>query len=305
MLLDNTAHRADPSPGGAIMGRRLLRTTTWTNDPFLASPTRWRPPIPSRPPGRNKRRKTRPDGPGSPSSAASSRKWSVLWRVSSSPSFFYRRRSRTASGSRRRRRGPLRLGRRRVGPTVASLAVRPLSNYSGNPQQDYFVDGMTEALIADLAQLDGLRVISRTSVMQYRAQPKPLPRVAAELGADMIVEGSVVRDGDRVRVTAQLIEADSDHHLWARSYEKRLKDVLSPATRTSRWLTRDWRTCTCLRRGPSRSPRPRQRRHCRLQPARSSSTLRFRRLTPLVPRFISSTNGISSRPRRNSSARSS
>ena len=86
---------------------------------------------------------------------------------------------------------------------------------------------MTEALIADLAQLDGLRVISRTSVTQYRAQQKPLPQVAAELGADMIVEGSVVRDGDRVRVTAQLIEAGSDHHLWARSYEKRMKDVLS------------------------------------------------------------------------------
>jgi adenylate cyclase len=108
-----------------------------------------------------------------------------------------------------------------------TLAVLPLSNYSGDAAQDYFADGMTEALIADLAQLEGLRVISRTSVMQYRTQQKALPQVASELGADMIVEGSVVRDGDRVRVTAQLIEADSDHHLWARSYEKTMKDVLS------------------------------------------------------------------------------
>jgi TolB-like protein/Tfp pilus assembly protein PilF len=108
-----------------------------------------------------------------------------------------------------------------------TLAVLPLSNFSDNSQEDYFADGMTEALIADLAQLDGLRVISRTSVMQYRSQQKPIPQVAQELGADMIVEGSVVRSGDRVRVTAQLIDASRDVHVWARSYERTLRDVLA------------------------------------------------------------------------------
>lgn len=85
---------------------------------------------------------------------------------------------------------------------------------------------MTEALIADLAQIEGLRVISRTSVMQYRTTQKSMPQIADELGADMIVEGSVLRSGDRVRVTAQLIDADTDHHVWARTYEHTLRDVL-------------------------------------------------------------------------------
>ena len=103
----------------------------------------------------------------------------------------------------------------------------PLSNFSAESQEDYFADGMTEALITDLAQLDGLRVISRTSVMQYRTQQKPIPQVAEELGADLIVEGSVVRAGDRIRVTAQLIDAAGDVHLWARSYDRTLRDVLA------------------------------------------------------------------------------
>jgi TolB-like protein len=112
-------------------------------------------------------------------------------------------------------------------PGEIGLAVLPLSNYSGDSQQDYFADGMTEALIADLAQLEGLHVISRTSAMQYRGAQKSLPQIAGELGVEMIVEGSVVRVGNRVRVTAQLIEAASDRHLWARSYERTTRDVLA------------------------------------------------------------------------------
>lgn len=108
-----------------------------------------------------------------------------------------------------------------------SLAVLPLSNYSGDSQQDYFADGMTEALIADLAQIEGLRVISRTSAMRYRDQKKTIPEIAQELDVDMVVEGSVQRSGDRVRVTAQLIDAEGDHHLWAKSYDHRLRDVLT------------------------------------------------------------------------------
>ena len=85
---------------------------------------------------------------------------------------------------------------------------------------------MTEALIADLAQMKDWPVISRTSSMLYKTQPKPLPQVAQELGGRMIVEGSVVRAGDRIRITAQLIDADRDEHIWARTYDRTSKDVL-------------------------------------------------------------------------------
>lgn len=113
----------------------------------------------------------------------------------------------------------------RSGPIA--LAVLPLSNYSAGSEQDYFTDGMTEALIADLAQIEGIRVISRTSVMQYRGTAKTIPQVGRELGADMVVEGSVLRVGGRVRITAQLIDAATDHHVWARSYERTMRDVLT------------------------------------------------------------------------------
>jgi TolB-like protein len=86
---------------------------------------------------------------------------------------------------------------------------------------------MTEALIADLAQIQNLRVISRTSVMPYRGSPKSLPVIARELGADVLVEGSVLRDGNRLRVIAQLIEAESDRHLWAQTYDREARDILA------------------------------------------------------------------------------
>lgn len=108
----------------------------------------------------------------------------------------------------------------------SSIAVLPLQNLSGDPAQEYFADGMTEALIASLAQVKGLRVISRTSSMHYKQQSKTLPQIAQELGVALIVEGSVARAGDRVRVTAQLIDASRDEHLWARSYERTSRDVL-------------------------------------------------------------------------------
>jgi len=110
---------------------------------------------------------------------------------------------------------------------IRSLAVLPLENLSRDPEQDYFGDGMTEALITDLAQIGSLKVISRTSVMRYKGTTKPLPQIGRELGVDGVVEGSVQRSGERVRITAQLIEAAADRHLWAQSYERDLRDVLS------------------------------------------------------------------------------
>ena len=110
---------------------------------------------------------------------------------------------------------------------IESLAVLPLENLSGDPQQDYFADGMTEELIADLGQIEALRVISRTSVMRYKKTDKPLPQIAKELKVDAVIEGSVLRAGNRVRVTAQLIRASTDRHLWAQSYERELGDVLA------------------------------------------------------------------------------
>ena len=110
---------------------------------------------------------------------------------------------------------------------IQSLAVLPLSNFSHDPDQEYFVDGMTEELIATLAQIDALRVISRTSVMGFKGAKLPLPEIARKLGVDAIVEGSVQRSGDQVRITAQLIRARSDEHIWAQSYQRDLRDVLA------------------------------------------------------------------------------
>jgi TolB-like protein/Tfp pilus assembly protein PilF len=110
---------------------------------------------------------------------------------------------------------------------IESLAVLPLENLSRDPEQDYFAEGLTEALITTLAKIGDLRVASRTSAMHYKDASKPLPQIAKELGVDAIVEGSVLRDGTRVRITAQLIDAERESHLWAESYERDLRDVLS------------------------------------------------------------------------------
>jgi len=110
---------------------------------------------------------------------------------------------------------------------VTSLAVLPLENLTGDPSQEYFADGMTDALITDLAQIQVLRVISRTSVMRYKSVRKSLPEIGRELGVDGIVEGTVTRSAGRVRITSQLIFAPSDQHLWAHSYERDSRDVVS------------------------------------------------------------------------------
>jgi TolB-like protein len=110
---------------------------------------------------------------------------------------------------------------------IRSLAVLPLENLSGDPEQEYFADGMTEALIGDLARIGALSVISRTSVMQYKGERKPLPEIARELNVEGIIEGTVMRVGDRVRITAQLIDARTDRHLWADRFDRDLSDVLA------------------------------------------------------------------------------
>jgi len=116
-----------------------------------------------------------------------------------------------------------------IGPAkIDAIAVLPLANLSGDPEQDYLAEGMHEALITDLAKLSGLRrVIARTSVMRYRGTDKPLPQIARELGVDAVITGSVVREGDRVRITAQLINARTEEHVWAERYERDLRDVLT------------------------------------------------------------------------------
>ena len=112
-------------------------------------------------------------------------------------------------------------------PLVRSIAVLPLANFSGDPAQEYFVDGMTDELITDLAKIGALRVISRTSVMRYKGTKKGLPEIARELNVDGIVEGSVMRSGQRVRITAQLLYGPTDKHLWADTYDRDLGDVLT------------------------------------------------------------------------------
>jgi TolB-like protein/DNA-binding winged helix-turn-helix (wHTH) protein/tetratricopeptide (TPR) repeat protein len=124
---------------------------------------------------------------------------------------------------------------------IQSLAVLPLANLTGDPAQDYFSDGMTDALITNLASLPALRVISRQSVMRYKGSAKALPEIARELGVEGVVEGSVVRSGGRVRITAQLVHAPTDRHLWARTYERRLEDVLTLQGEVSRAIAEEVR----------------------------------------------------------------
>ena len=124
----------------------------------------------------------------------------------------------------------------RPSPAIRSLAVLPLESLSNDASQDYFADGMTDELISDLGQISALRVISRTSVMVYKHARKPLPQIARELNVDAVVEGTVLRSGDRVRITAQLIDASSDKHLWSQSYEGELRDTLALQNQVARTI---------------------------------------------------------------------
>jgi len=112
-------------------------------------------------------------------------------------------------------------------PQIRSIAVLSLKNLSGDPSQEYFADGMTEELITDLSQISALKVISHTSIDTYKKSSKSLPEIARELHVDGVVEGSVMRSGDKIRITAQLIYAPEDKNLWAKSYDRDLRDVLA------------------------------------------------------------------------------
>jgi TolB-like protein/DNA-binding winged helix-turn-helix (wHTH) protein/tetratricopeptide (TPR) repeat protein len=124
---------------------------------------------------------------------------------------------------------------------MKSLAVLPLANLTGDPAQEYFSDGMTDALITNLASWPALRVISRQSVMRYKGSTKPLPEIARELGVEGVVEGSVTRSAGRVRITAQLIHAPTDRHLWGHSYERPLEDVLALQDEVARAIAEEVR----------------------------------------------------------------
>src|SRR6266568_1178233 len=122
---------------------------------------------------------------------------------------------------------------------IKSLAVLPLENLSRDPEQEYFAEGMTEALITTLAKIGELRVVSRTSVMLYKGVHKPLREIARELEVDAIVEGTVLRIGRRVRITAQLIDVAKESHLWAESYERDLRDVLALQSELAQAIARE------------------------------------------------------------------
>jgi TolB-like protein/Flp pilus assembly protein TadD len=124
---------------------------------------------------------------------------------------------------------------------IQSLAVLPLENLSHDPEQEYFSEGLTEALITTLAKIGELRVVSRTTAMQYKGVRRPLREIARELDVDAIVEGTVLRAGDRVRITAQLVDAPRETHLWAESYDRGLRDVLALQTEVAQAVAREIR----------------------------------------------------------------
>jgi TolB-like protein/Tfp pilus assembly protein PilF len=122
---------------------------------------------------------------------------------------------------------------------LQSIAVLPLANLTGNADEDWFAEGMTEALITSLARISALKVISRTSVMPYKDSTKSLPQIAAELGVKTVLEGSVLKAGTRVRITAQLIEAQTDRHLWAEEYDRDLTDILALNSEVSQAIAKE------------------------------------------------------------------
>src|SRR5258708_3750549 len=121
---------------------------------------------------------------------------------------------------------------------IRSLAVLPLENLSGNPEQDYFADGITEALIGRLSTIQGLQVISRTSSMQFKGTRSSVPEIARKLNVRAVVEGSVIRSGDRIRITAQLIQGETDVHLWAGTFDRELRDVLELQSEVAQSIAR-------------------------------------------------------------------
>ena len=125
--------------------------------------------------------------------------------------------------------------------SIDTLVVLPLENLSRDPEQDYFADGLTEALITNLAKISALRVVSRTTAMHYKGVHRPLPEIARELGVDAVVEGTVQRFGERVHISAQLVQAATDTHLWAENYERDLRDVLALQAEVARAIAAEIR----------------------------------------------------------------
>jgi TolB-like protein/DNA-binding winged helix-turn-helix (wHTH) protein/tetratricopeptide (TPR) repeat protein len=145
---------------------------------------------------------------------------------------------------------------RNSAPTIRSLAVLPLGNLSGDTSQDYFADGMTEELITQLGQISALRVISSSSVMRYKGAGKPLAEIARELNVQAVVEGGVLRSGDRVRITAQLIRVPADEQMWAQSYEGDLRETLTLQSKVAQAIAEQIRA-TLSRRQQAALRRPR------------------------------------------------
>jgi TolB-like protein/DNA-binding winged helix-turn-helix (wHTH) protein/Tfp pilus assembly protein PilF len=136
-------------------------------------------------------------------------------------------------------------------PKITSLAVLPLDNLSGDPAQNYFADGMTDELTTMLAKDSTLRVVSRTSAMQYKGAHRPLPEIARELGVDGILEGSISRSGDKVHMTIQLIQAPTDTHLWAESYDRNANDIVTLPGEAAQTIAKQLGT-TVPQRAPAR-----------------------------------------------------
>ena len=187
---------------------------------------------------------------------------------------------------------------RAVKPQIRSLAVLPLENLSGDPNQEYFADGMTDELITMLAKNTGLRVVSRTSVMQYKKVHRPLADVARELGVDGILEGSVGRSGNRVHINAQLIYAPQDVHLWAESYDRDLNDLTSLQSDLARNIARQVGMTTAAVGRPERHINPEAHdayllgRHYWLVSQYKKSQEYFQKAIELQPDYAAAWSGV-------------
>ena len=181
---------------------------------------------------------------------------------------------------------------------IASLAVLPLENYSGDPTQDYFADGLTDELITMLAKNSRLRIPSRTSVMQYKGARRPLREIARELGVDAVLEGSVARSGDQVHLNVQLIQATTDAHLWAESYDRDTRDFISLPREAAQTIARQLQS-TVVGAGAARYVSPEAHdaylrgRYLWFNDKTAKSGEYFRRATELQPDYALGWSGLS------------
>ena len=260
--LNNAINRLREALGDSAESPRFLETLPRRGYRFIAAVERIAPPSPQNSKSQVEDSSTTPRAPASDEGAAPpvkssksslrARPWIVAGAVGVVVAALFALLGTLKTGDLRQR-----LLRVSAAKHIQSIAVLPLENLSGDPSQEYFADGMTDALITNLGKISSLRVISRTSVMQYKGTKKPLPEIAKELNVEAIIEGTVSHSGNHLRITANLVQASPEKHLWAQSYDSEVSDALTVQGQLAQAVAREIQvTLSQKERNLLATPRP-------------------------------------------------